>query len=582
MRYITDSIGSEYEKWTEESSVFLSSPTGSGKTTFILKTFLPYWASKGKKVLYLVNRTILKKQIEEEVNQLTRECRMAIKVELYQTIEQKILNNALCEYGYQVDFQIIKNRYFMFDCVVCDEAHYFLMDSNYNINTILAYCFVRDLFSCRLRIYMSATIKQIEKYVKDDNKKQRFCGTDWFGYCLGSITRYGLFKKEWPTYKAERDYGHIDLTVIRGRDEAVNAIVDEGGKWLVFVDSKEFGKKLKNEILALSSKGDTPLGKDDVVFVTSDYNEEFESTQEVKGIVETQKQSAPILIATSVLDNGINIKDIELRNIFIIADTETEFIQMLGRKRRDGKRVKLYIYKQTKEHFRKRKRLYEKRQKIADEYYKAFRNLMDKSSTSGDIDNLKLLEKRFIVSQHRILLHKLMNNKISFEDVKSMFLAIEGVLHLNPLSMQNIENLNAFYGKILSEFEAYGDNAFLRQQLRWLNKTDEEIERIISEADLSLFERSQDNVIKKLREICGKAIEEKEFVKLKEDMRNDLRVLVEHVDESNKRRKTYLDLVRKNERPISGPFLEFLRENCAIPFAVEKNGSAYMVSAVEN
>ena len=175
-----------------------------------------------------------------------------------------------------------------------------------------------------------------------------------------------------------------------------------------------------------------------------------------------------------------------------------------------------------------------------------------------------------------------MNNKISFEDVKSMFLAIEGVLHLNPLSMQNIENLNAFYGKILSEFEAYGDNAFLRQQLRWLNKTDEEIERIISEADLSLFERSQDNVIKKLREICGKAIEEKEFVKLKEDMRNDLRVLVEHVDESNKRRKTYLDLVRKNERPISGPFLEFLRENCAIPFAVEKNGSAYMVSAVEN
>ena len=582
MRYITDSIGSEYEKWTEESSVFLSSPTGSGKTTFILKTFLPYWASKGKKVLYLVNRTILKKQIEEEVNQLTRECRMAIKVELYQTIEQKILNNALCEYGYQVDFQIIKNRYFMFDCVVCDEAHYFLMDSNYNINTILSYRFVRDLFSCRLRIYMSATIEQIEKYVKDDNEKQRFYRTDWFGYCLGSITRYGLFKKEWPTYKAERDYGHIDLTVIRGRDEAVDAIVDEGGKWLVFVDSKEFGKKLKNEILALSSKGDTPLGKDDVVFVTSDYNEEFESTQEVKGIVETQKQSAPILIATSVLDNGINIKDIELRNIFIIADTETEFIQMLGRKRRDGKRVKLYIYKQTEEHFRKRKRLYEKRQKIADEYYKAFRNLMDKSSTSGDIDNLKLLEKRFIVSQHRILLHKLMNNKISFEDVKSMFLAIEGVLHLNPLSMQNIENLNAFYGKILSEFEAYGDNAFLRQQLRWLNKTDEEIERIISEADLSLFERSQDNVIKKLREICGKAIEEKEFVKLKEDMRNDLRVLVEHVDESNKRRKTYLDLVRKNERPISGPFLEFLRENCAIPFAVEKNGSAYMVSAVEN
>lgn len=54
-----------------------------------------------------------------------------------------------------------------------------------------------------------------------------------------------------------------------------------------------------------------------------------------------------VVVATSVMDNGISIHDIEMRNMVIIADTKEEFIQMLGRKRRSkleapGK-LKLYI-----------------------------------------------------------------------------------------------------------------------------------------------------------------------------------------------------------------------------------------------
>lgn len=54
MRYIGDSIGTAYEKWGEGDTVFISSPTGTGKTTFILNTYLPYLAAQRKKCFILL------------------------------------------------------------------------------------------------------------------------------------------------------------------------------------------------------------------------------------------------------------------------------------------------------------------------------------------------------------------------------------------------------------------------------------------------------------------------------------------------------------------------------------------------
>lgn len=68
------------------------------------------------------------------------------------------------------------------------------------------------------------------------------------------------------------------------------------------------------------------------------------------------------------MDNGINIEDPKLRNMIIIVDNEAEFIQMLGRKRRDGQKLILYIVQQPKDYFAKRLRLVQKRLKIADGY----------------------------------------------------------------------------------------------------------------------------------------------------------------------------------------------------------------------
>jgi superfamily II DNA or RNA helicase len=96
MKYISDAVGEEYKQWKPGDIVFLSSPTGSGKTTFVLKVLLPALASVNGKMLYLVNRSILKRQMEEELRDFPLEQQRCIKIELYQTIEKRILT--LSEY----------------------------------------------------------------------------------------------------------------------------------------------------------------------------------------------------------------------------------------------------------------------------------------------------------------------------------------------------------------------------------------------------------------------------------------------------------------------------------------------------
>lgn len=51
-----------------------------------------------------------------------------------------------------------------------------------------------------------------------------------------------------------------------------------------------------------------------------------------------------MLITTKVLDNGVNISDEGVRHIVIPFCDQTEFMQMLGRRRTDeGERVYLYV-----------------------------------------------------------------------------------------------------------------------------------------------------------------------------------------------------------------------------------------------
>jgi len=70
-KYVADGIGEEYKEWNCNSFVLISTPTGSGKNTFIMDTLIPHAMSQNKKVMILSNRVALsiqqKKKILDEI-----------------------------------------------------------------------------------------------------------------------------------------------------------------------------------------------------------------------------------------------------------------------------------------------------------------------------------------------------------------------------------------------------------------------------------------------------------------------------------------------------------------------------------
>lgn len=573
MPYISESIGTDYMQWKGGDVIFISSPTGSGKTTFVLNVLLPFLARNRQKMLYLVNRKVLKKQLEEEVGNLPFELSGFIEIALYQTIEEKFLDK-------QGHYSLI-NAYAEFDCIVCDEAHYFLMDSNYNTRTILSYKFVNDFFGNKMRIYMSATIETIESAIRKDIENEKYFQSYWYG-CHGDglIAAKMLKTRNIYSYNAERKYGHVEINIIKSRDEIKNIVVEGNEKWLVFVDSKLFGKKLMKDIL---DEFKTASKEESVTFVTSDYESDEEARENVDAIAEKGRQEAKILITTSVLDNGISITDIELRNIIIVADTEIEFIQMLGRKRNDGAPVKLFIYRHDRNHFFRRKRIVKRRRQIALDYYNAINDALIGIIDYTDASIVNINENKEMRFQHLIWFEKLMNNKVSFDDIKTIFFSYNGCFALNMLSLRNLDNLNQYYSKLLKKFDTYGEDTFIREQLLWLGKTEEEIQNIITEANKSKYELSRERVIKELESICDKKISKNEFIAIKTGIASDLLELVEYVGKANANYKTYFELCKKRDRVISKKFMEFLETNCDIPYTVNSGSEkeTYIVKKVE-
>lgn len=245
MENVTEKIGEEYKKWKPGSIIHIDAATGSGKTTFILQTYLKYIIQNGGKILYCVNRNILKKQIyeriENEINEYLTELNMEMQsiydyilVCTYQEIESRIseyinnLPNMVCEY-------------WQYSAVVYDECHYFYSDSTFNTYTELSYDFLRNLFIDKIQIFMSATISNMEEIISKRVYSQRamipIISEGKIITVVNNIYKYSI----------ERDYSYIDLSIVSTIEEIEKKILQDTNKekWLIFTNSKDKGKKLK-------------------------------------------------------------------------------------------------------------------------------------------------------------------------------------------------------------------------------------------------------------------------------------------------------------------------------------------------
>ena len=147
--YATDVIGEDYKTWSEEI-ILLGLGTGRGKTTFSLDTYCHYLIEQEKTVLYLCNRSKLKEQIEEKIN--SGDLKDKITILTYQKLQELIKSG-----------DVIPE----FDAYICDEAHFFLADSEFNLYTDVSYEYLIKQNESVV-IFMTATYENIFQRIKKD------------------------------------------------------------------------------------------------------------------------------------------------------------------------------------------------------------------------------------------------------------------------------------------------------------------------------------------------------------------------------------------------------------------------------
>lgn len=170
--------------------------------------------------------------------------------------------------------------------------------------------------------------------------------------------------------------------------------------------------------------------------------------EELESLINHSKFNKKVLIATKVLDNGINIADEKLTNIVIMAWDEITFIQMLGRKRIDienAQTVNLYIPIRFKKSFMsKLKQCEYERGEV-----KLHRTNISEFNKKYD-RNLKKISKM------EYLFYKDNNKgwKVNFMGLVKLYQTID------------------FSKDMIKKFDDLGKFAYIIQQLSWLDLTD--------------------------------------------------------------------------------------------------------------
>lgn len=339
--------------WNHTKPVFISAQTGQGKNYFIENILLKYVRSLNhnnvtvQKVLILSNRRVLKRQIQERLREKNGDSIEA--AEAYFGVDADIMTyqELLQREDYIKNRQSNERSKYIF--VVCDEAHFFSSDAMFNPHTKKILEKIVLLFKKAVRIYMSATPYSCLKYIHEEERK---------------LPKHNLMM----FYHFKRDYSYLDTKVFSDFEELNKVIVDsvihKKEKWLIFIDNIKECTALQSKLCEPKTGGSPSMnGKVATIDATSKADDLYTS------IVLEEKLSKDIyvLISTSVLDNGINLRGI--KNIVVSDLSKEKVLQMVGRARVDsiGERKTLYLKRFKKEYVNARISALEKRE---DGYHK--------------------------------------------------------------------------------------------------------------------------------------------------------------------------------------------------------------------
>lgn len=296
--YLSDIIGDDYKSWHKEF-VILDGGTGCGKSYFCIHVLGAYAQIHRKRILYLCNRRKLRKQIYNEVKRL--KLQNIIDVLSYQLLQKNLQKGCL---------------YLHYDYVIADECHYFTTDAKFNDYTDISYDYLINQKESVV-IWISATAKVFFKWLEDNNK----------------VEKRNIFR-------VDKDYSYVNKLYFYQKDE-ISTIIDNilanelESKIIVFCNSA-------NRMYEMNKRyGDTA----NYYCSSSSSNKKLkemcgidEKTKKVKDCISTYLDGRitfekRVLFTTTVLDNGIDLKDEKIKHIFSEIFDVDSLIQSLGRKR---------------------------------------------------------------------------------------------------------------------------------------------------------------------------------------------------------------------------------------------------------
>ena len=405
-KFVESIIGDEYMEWVEGDKIVISTPTGSGKTTFVISKLLRYAVEQGKHIMYYCNRKVLNEQFlirsEEDIKrffksdvEISDAAARHLHILTYQSSELKgnypdvTIKDGLT--GKEAVYKANDILYYIFD-----EAHYFVNDAAINSGTNFWY---EKRFEYGISVFLTATPKPLmalfagwnqlsvysnEKlhgeYKQRDRLKERAkdvipvitknlkweCGNNQVSIKLPSdgaiwnaVIRHFVNplqtwfealekmyledKNQCRIYTYEPDYSYVEPIYFMDFEDLIPEIRKDKDNAEKWLIFIDDEEEGSNLATRINHGEDISA-----VFVSS-------NTVKRKGlarltydyIVAEKTFPVKILIATSVLDCGIDIISTDkkpVNNIVIACDNETSFLQMLGRRRaKPNDRVRLFI-----------------------------------------------------------------------------------------------------------------------------------------------------------------------------------------------------------------------------------------------
>ena len=328
--WVSDALDEVFNRWCVHQPIGIFAPTGRGKTTFV-GSIVRHCMGHGQ-VLYLAHRSMITGQQKKALCRSLRSEWSAVKDPRAFDLLDHFEDIGLTVMSYQKFAAHYKEMdLFQFTWVVLDECHFFYSDALFNLYSDGLLNRLPQLFRHAHRVYMTATPGAVlPEICRVEANSMRLCSMI-YRPCYRPTCGQML------CYFFPNSFQYVNPTFFKERHEIVILVIEHPNeKFLIFTSTRE--------------DGDTPPEKSYVKLlaaagITVSYLDRYaKQTKTWESLCETEGFQAQVLVCTSVLDCGVNIRDDALRHIVIESIDKTEFFQMMGRKRRkSGESIQVYV-----------------------------------------------------------------------------------------------------------------------------------------------------------------------------------------------------------------------------------------------